>query len=83
MYRWIITKDNITRNEFENSVGMSGPEKHDELLVENRARFSLWDKDGDCCFEGTLDGDYEGFEPLDDFGLAQGCTGIKLNGEWL
>jgi hypothetical protein len=47
-------------------------------------RFSLYDDDDECYYEGMLYGDYEGFEPLDDFGTPNaGCVKMKLNGEWL
>lgn len=80
MYRWIITKDRIG----ENLKGISGPRHYDDSIVENMARFSLYDDDGQCYAEGVIYGDYDGFEPLDDYGMpALGCTAIKIDGEWL
>jgi hypothetical protein len=48
------------------------------------ARWSAYDDDGECYYEGIIYGAYSGFEPLDDFCMPNaGCTGIKYNGEWL
>ena len=80
-YRWIITKDNVSDGE---DVGVEGPQNVDSSLRENRSHFSLYDEDGNLYYQGYIYGDYEGFEPLDDFGMPNaGCTGIKIDGQWL
>lgn len=80
-YRWIITKDRIDDGR---AVGVTGPRGADPSITENAARFSLWDDDKICYYEGMLYGDYEGFEPLDDFGMPYaGCVHMKLDGDWL
>jgi len=80
-YRWVITKDRITNGE---EKGVDGPRNCNPDLKTNRATFSLWDDDGECYYEGLIFGDYEGFEPLDDFGMPNaGCTDIKIDGESL
>jgi len=81
-YRWIIT-DDLT-GPFRDAVGVEGPSSCDTNLVSNEARFEIFDDDNHLCYIGKLFGDYDGFEPLDDFGMPNaGCTAIKINGELL
>ena len=86
-YYWTITRDLICEPNLDGekpAVGTSGPGNADESLRTNPARFSLYDDDGECYYCGMIYGDYDGFEPLDDFGMGYaGCTSIKINGEWL
>lgn len=80
-YRWTITRDRLEGAHYE---GTEGPRNLDPTITNNPVRFSLWDDDGICYYEGMLYGDYDGFEPLDDFGTPfAGCTAIKIDGEWL
>jgi hypothetical protein len=80
-YRWKITKDRIDNGE---SVGIEGPRNLDSKVKDNPTRFSLYDDDKNCYYEGMLYGDYSGFEPLDDFGMPNaGCTLVKVDGGWL
>jgi len=80
VYRWIINKDHIHAH----AKGVEGPNNADKSVSSNPADFQIADDDGMIYFEGVLYGDYDGFEPLDDFGTpAAGATQIKLNGEWL
>ena len=78
-YRWEITTDLID----DNLVGVKGPSGCDEKITENKAQFRLVDDDGEVYCRGFIYGDYEGFEPLDDFGGSLGCTMISINGEIL
>lgn len=81
MYYWTITKDRIENGE---AKGVSGPYGCDENVRTNPAKFSMYDDDDTCYYEGMIYGNYEGFEPLDDFGMPNaGCTYIKINGEIL
>lgn len=84
-YRWKITKDHITKPDEESyAVGIEGPRDADNSVSSNPTRFSLYDDDRICYYEGMLYGDFEGFEPLDDFGTGfAGCTMMKLDGAWL
>ena len=46
--------------------------------------FALYDSDENLMAKGRIVGDYDGFEPLDDYGLGMwGCAGIKYDGKWL
>jgi hypothetical protein len=65
-YRWKITKDRIDNGR---AVGVEGPRNLDSKVKDNPTRFSLYDDDKNCYYEGMLYGDYSGFEPLDDFGM--------------
>lgn len=82
MYRWIITKEIDVDGVVD--LGTRGPRNYDEFIVGNKAKFSLYDDDGNCYAEGFIFGDYDGFEPLDDYGMPSlGCTAIKIDDEWL
>ena len=80
-YYWIITKDMLDTNKDYSAVGIEGPAGN-RRTKENPVKFNMYDDDDNCYYEGMLYGDYEGFEPLDDFGMPHtGCTYIKINGE--
>lgn len=83
-YRWKITKDHLADADEQSDKGLEGPSNADDSVTSNPTRFSMYDDDGECYYEGMLYGDFDGFEPLDDFGTGNaGCTGIKIAGEWL
>ena len=79
-YRWIIEKDHISGE----CNGVSGPQNYNPKIKEGKVKFELFDDDKILYYTGVLFGKYEGFEPLDDFGMPNaGCTLVKINGEWL
>ena len=91
-YRWVIDKDHYAEPHAKegtnlNAKGIEGPNsKHDLSLTinDNMGRFSMYDDDDQCVYEGRIWGRYDGFEPLDDYGTPNfGCTKVKLDGEWL
>jgi len=86
-YRWVITKDLLNVNNSNNPhprVYVTGPSGADDNLISNPSAFTMYDDDEICYYEGLIFGDYDGFEPLDDYGTPNsGCTAIKINGEWL
>ena len=42
----------------------------------------MYDDDNNCYYKGMIYGDYDGTEPLYDFGMPNaGCTYIKINGK--
>jgi hypothetical protein len=83
-YRWKITKDHIAEPEDRNEAGREGPRNFNPAISDNRAHFVMKDDDGVTYYEGEIYGDYEGFEPLDDFGEPNaGCTMIFYNGKQL
>ena len=80
-YRWKITRDKIDDGR---AVGIEGPRDLDPTIKANPTPFTLHDDDGILYYHGMIYGEFDGFEPLDDFGMGYaGCTGIKYKGEWL
>lgn len=80
-YRWVITRDRDHERypEGKSAVGVSGPYAASETVTANATKWTLWDDDGDCIYEGMIYGDFDGFEPLDDYGMPNfGCTAIKM-----
>lgn len=79
MYKWVITEDHVSGGD---DVGVIGP--HDapdglDPLTQRGQRFRMKDDDGVLYYEGSIVGDYSGFEPLWDFGQPNaGCTSIEL-----
>ena len=88
IYGWLITKDHIGNGADD---GATGPQKitktHADNLVQIdctdptvgvREMFKMYDDDGVLYYTGFITGEYDGFEPLDDFGTPNaGCTEIR------
>ena len=75
---WIIDKDLISngRDKGRCSVNYCG-------TVALPHRFSLFDDDGECYYQGRTSDD-SSFAPLDDFGKPNaGCTEIRIDGKQL
>lgn len=73
-YRWVISEAPIGQSE----KGTQGPRNLDPELDTRKARFRMKDDDGEIYYYGYIWGDYDGFEPLDDFGMPNaGCTTIE------
>lgn len=102
-YTWAIIKDHIANLQKpdgtnDNAHHMIGPIKHplyspEEIIRgmkkngQNQQEFRMLDDDGELYYEGLIVGDYDGFEPLDDFGAPNaGCTTIQykneVSGKW-
>jgi hypothetical protein len=85
---WIITKDIIEDGKCNGTMGPSNiaPEISDRLKKGEGTKFRLFDDDGELYAEGLqIEGDSDGFGPLDDFGMPNwGCTDLKqfINGKW-
>lgn len=83
-YGWIITRDVYADREGDehNDAGVMGPRGLSEAMAARLKRgegdaFMMKDDDGELIYRGRIIGDYEGFEPLDDFGMPNfGCTEI-------
>jgi hypothetical protein len=85
-YSWVIDwgDDEIG---LETDQGVYGPHGALRPPDSGGTPFRLFDDDGNLYYEGRVFGDYEGFEPLDDFGTPNaGCTRIEyknpLTDEW-
>lgn len=86
-YAWIIDKDHLYPKGKEgvySGPGIAGPRNAPTELVakleagEFRQRFRMYDDDGELYYEGRIVGEYDGFEPLDDYGTPNaGCTEIR------
>ena len=74
-YNWIITKDYIGEGEENGITGPCDKSNH----TDNETEFRMYDDDGVLYYSGKIWGDFDGFEPLDDFGEPNaGCTEIRL-----
>lgn len=88
-YRWKISKDYIADEGAEpgtnlNAKGVEGPSNLDSSIKDNRAKFVMKDDDLNTYYEGYIYGDYEGFEPLTDFGTPNaGAVRIFYGGKEL
>jgi len=84
-YGWIITHDYTESDESDVGViGQSGVQLTKEQILKGRA-FKMKDDDGNIVYRGRIIGKYNGFEPLDDFGMPNaGCTVIWyfVKGKW-
>jgi len=82
-YGWVITREFIDSPEAVGKMGPRDVEFSQEYIEKYGAEFQMYDDDGNLYFIGKILGDYQGFEPLDDFGTAwAGATYIKyLNQE--
>jgi len=91
MYGWIITRDVLFKKgnneEWEtDATGTMGG--HDTTFTKEEnlkgVTFQMFDDDMNLYYEGKIIGDYDGFEPLDDFGMPNaGCTLIWYDGKRL
>lgn len=88
-YAWIIDRDHL--HEEDPGIGsdersVQGPrDAPSDWLLALRAgggrTFKMYDDDDVLYYTGRITGDYDGFEPLEDFGMPNaGCTGIKYPG---
>lgn len=90
-YGWMIIWGNPDIG-LESDVSTMGPTdidqaKQDFLIAGQGTVFQMFDDDGEHYYLGRIIGDYDGFEPLDDFGMPNaGCTIIKYKndtGNWI
>lgn len=78
-YAWIITRDHTADEGAEegtnmNAIGIVGPrgctdEQEEQLKAGEGEEFRMYDDDGILYYSGRIIGDYDGFEPLDDYGM--------------
>jgi hypothetical protein len=88
-YTWIVTRDAIL-GDSSDAVGKIGPrgaknrERFDKIIIHGD-HFRLLNDAGVVQFTGYILGEYEGREPLDDYGRNNGCTRIEYEraGEWV
>lgn len=83
MYGWRITKVNpeFLEQEEVNTVGPAtlSAELEHELFAGYGQEFKMYDDDDIWYYTGMIVGEFEGTEPLDDFGTPNaGCTRIEV-----
>jgi len=79
-YYWKIESDYVGTD----AEGVEGPSGCDTSMRTNPGCFAMYDDDHEFYYEGMIYGDYNGFEPLDDFGRPNaGATQIMINGVML
>jgi|APSaa5957512576_1039674.scaffolds.fasta_scaffold00033_6 hypothetical protein len=80
-YAWIITESHLESLKDElGTLGPGGAVYSEEEITEFGRKFEMYDDDDILYYTGYICGEYDGFEPLDDFGMPNaGCTSIKLD----
>ena len=88
-YTWIVTRD-LVLGDSSDAIGFVGPQGAKrrasfETVINEGAQFRMVAADGELQFSGYILGDYEGDEPLTEYGAERGCARIEYdwNGEWL
>ena len=87
-YAWIIDIDHLDLDlEGADATGIMGPNsitpEQETLLRAGQAGdiFRMYNDDDELCYTGRIMGEYDGSEPLDDFGMGwAGCTKIEMRG---
>jgi hypothetical protein len=88
-YTWVITMDIVPLDVTNPSVkvGPSGSKNRAPLgdVIKRGEHFRLLNSSGEARISGYILGEYQGREPLDDYGRELGCTDIqyKRGGEWV
>jgi hypothetical protein len=92
-YSWCITVDKINNDDnYPKRVGLVGPRASTITFEEikkskNKKLFRMLDDDREVYYHGYIVGEFDGFEPLDDFGTPNdGCTIIQYKnseGKWV
>ena len=84
-YYWIIT-DVGNGLGLDEDVGTSSHDSKKNWESRPHQQFKMYDDDGILYYKGTIFGEYDGFEPLENFGMSNaGCTDIQYKniiGEW-
>jgi hypothetical protein len=88
-YTWIVTRDTILGDSSE-AVGKIGPSgvsnraPFDSVIIHGE-HFRMLNAAGEVQFSGYILGQYQGSEPLDDYGAENGCAFIEFEheGNWV
>ncbi|NIR88777.1 MAG: hypothetical protein GWN95_03500 [Gammaproteobacteria bacterium] len=88
-YTWVVTRD-VLLGDSSDAVGKLGPSgvagrERFDIVILNGEHFRLLDDAGEVRYIGYILGDYDGPEPLEDYGRKHGCVVIEYerNGKWL
>ena len=87
-YTWIVTRDSVL-GDSSDAVGRIGPKgaanraRFDKVIIDGE-HFRMLNADSQPQFSGYILGEYQGSEPLDDYGMTNGCSIIEYerDGEW-
>ncbi len=88
-YHWIVTRDSIVGDSSDaiGKVGPSGTSSRPRFadLIIRGTHFRLLNDQGKVQFTGYILGDFEGHEPLVDYGVDNGCSQIEYerDGSWV
>ena len=88
-YTWIVTRDTILGDSSE-AVGKIGPSgssnraPFDSVIIHGE-HFRMLNAAREVQFSGYILGQYQGREPLDDYGSENGCVFIEFeqDGDWV
>ena len=88
-YTWIVTQDSVL-GDSSDAVGRIGPRgakgraRFDAVII-NGVRFRMRNSAGEVQFIGYILGEFEGTEPLRDYGLENGCEYLDydVDGGWV
>lgn len=78
-YGWIITKEHVLEGFAPTEGTREYPQSDftNDYIAEHGKYFHLLDEDDDVCYEGMIVGEYNGDEPLIEFGIPEwGCERI-------
>lgn len=83
-YSWVISGAAPWARDDVGTIGPRGSELDAGEIQESGEAFKMYDDDGEFHYGGFITGDFDGFEPLDDFGRANtGATEIRYkSGTW-
>ena len=88
-YTWIVTRDSVL-GDSSDTVGMVGPagasqREAFDVVITVGERFRMSSRTGQVKFVGYILGEFEGSEPLLDFGFQNGCDTVEYDcgGEWI
>lgn len=86
-YAWIVEYDHLDNHDIE-VFGPSDidPQHEQDLKEGNGKKFRMYDDDNELYYSGRIVGDFDGFEPLDDYGMPNaGAVHIEYqddDGRW-
>lgn len=77
VYAWVI----VDPPEYVGLMGPRGATMTADQIKSQGEKFKMYDDDGEFMAAGYIAGDYDGFEPMDDWGQpGLGATEIKYKG---
>jgi hypothetical protein len=90
-YGWYIYESFIEEDSFNEpkTVEVLGPrgirdENVERLKNGEGHEFELYDDDYNLYYKGRLIGDFEGLEPMEDYGMPNaGAVHTKMDGDWV